>query len=771
MTAYLSDPREDVRRRLLALDVETDLVQPGLLAPPLACGSVATPEPGSERFLTAGEARAEFRRALRSDAVLSGANFAYDVAVLLQDAADEVGDFDELVGLVLDKYDRGEVYDVLRAQELDAIAGGHLFLRPDGGYLYHSSGERAYRYSLDLVVLLVLGRADAKARDTWRKSYAVLRGVPYEKWPHDAVQYPRDDARNTADVAASQVLGHRNLRCLPHEVRAALALHLSDCRGLRTDPVAVAKLRARVDRDREQGAGKFRALGWLTPGETADDSDKSPKAPVKRAMARAWGARRPCEVCRGAGKVRAGKRGKDVCCTSKNLEVALAHRVGVYSGLSDADFAEGTYAEPSGCDGTGLVLADAPLLARTEKTGAVQCGRDLMSESGDEDLMAFAVWKEDDKAAQTYLPFLEQGVERPVTPRSNVLVESGRASYDGVVMTLPRDGDVRPCVVPREGYCFSSADYDAGELVGLAQVCLWVVGRSVMAEVINATKDPSALHTRFAARLLGCSLDEAKRRIKAGDDVAIKYRQAAKPFNFGLPGGMGAAKLVLSKRKKSEGFTLSPGGPHRDRDGRAGYNGIRFCVLLAGAERCGGDGNVVQEWKRRPCAPVCRRCCEVAEQARREWLEEWEMRPYFDWVAANVDATGQIESLGTGMVRGGLGFTDGANHSFQHLISRCAKRAAWLVTRECWDPRRKSPLLGSRMVMFYHDETFLEVPSGDRARRDAAARRQAVLMVEGAREYITDVHVSCSPAIMPRWYKGAKEKVGEDGLLDLWEPA
>src|SRR5262249_45119130 len=107
---------------------------------------------------------------------------------------------------------------------------------------------------------------------------------------------------------------------------------------------------------------------------------------------------------------------------------------------------------------------------------------------------------------------------------------------------------------------------------------------------------------------------------------------------------------------------------------------------------------------------------------------------------------------------------DGANTLFQGLLADGAKRALWYVSREMYTDKA-SPLYGSRVNVFFHDEVFSEMPE-DLA--PAAGVRQAELMVQGLKEYVPDVHVVCEPALMRRWSKAA-ETVFVDGKLAVWE--
>lgn len=740
--------------RMMALDLETHLIEPGILAPRVVCGSSAAfgwADLGNDPTRIYGHlhdretALSIFAGVLAGNHVLVGANIAFDLGCVAHERPD-------LLPAIFRAYAEGRVYDVLIAQALDAIAGGHLGIDPRTGGALKSprTGKQTTRYSLEIVVDLVLGRTDAKDRDYWRTRYALLDGTPIAEWPEEARQYPIDDAVNTLEVAVAQVRGiagtddplgfgppHRNLGDLAAQVETAFALHLGALWGLRTDPDRVAELRARTEMAHASFAAKFAALGFLR----ADGSED--QAAVKRAVARAYGATQPCAnpYCSG-GQTLSAKTGKAIRCPD--------------------------------CSGTGLDASAAP---RTAK-GGVSCDRDSLVESGDPDLAAYGE-SEPEKVRETYLPWLDSGTDRPVVLRPNVLVASGRTSYDGLVQILPRAGGVRECFRARGAwsgsaveYVYCSVDYAALELCTLAQVCLWTVGRSAMADVINASGDPGALHTAFAAAMVGATPEDMAARLKSEDLVtrtaAKAARQAAKAANFGFPGGMGAAKLVLAKRKRSEGSTTAPDGTV--------YPGVRFCVLLAGAETCGAEK--ITEWRERPIPPTCAACVRIVEDMLRPaWFRQWpEVREYHAWVSGRVEfgpvggAPGDMPCHGTTRIRGGCSFTDGANHGFQALAADGAKYALRCVTRECYlgtnGQEQASPLAGSRPVLFLHDEIVAEVPD---YLAHLAGPRMASLMVAAMREYVPDVAIKAEPALMRRWYKDAEPRYA-DGRLAPWEP-
>ena len=300
-----------------------------------------------------------------------------------------------------------------------------------------------------------------------------------------------------------------------------------------------------------------------------------------------------------------------------------------------------------------------------------------------------------------------------------------------------------------------SVDYPSLELCTLAQAKKWTVGRSRMLDVINETGDPGALHTAFGAKMAGVDTSdpEAMARFKkAAEDKGsqeYKFRFMAKAANFGFPGGMGATKLVLAKRKE----------------------GLFFCVASGRNKECKPG---VLEWRGKKLdKPTCPDCIDVAQKLRDDWFDAWpEVKPYFEWVGTIPgieDGRGALTTPGTGFVRGGLSFTAAANHTFQHLGACAAKHAMWLITKEAYTDR-KSPLWGTRPLILIHDEVFSEMP---RKGMLAAGFRKAELMRQALQIFCPDVKVPLpEPAFMYFWSKKATLLRDAQGnpLDEVWEP-
>lgn len=798
-------------RRLVSIDLETHLIQEGLLTPPIVCGSVAELGlPG--RLLTKSGVLAESRRLLEDhDVLLVGANIPFDFGCLA--VADPT-----LLRLIFEAYRRGRVHDILVAQALDAIAKGHLFKEPNGMPLMSSRGTQTDRYSLDICVRLCLGRRDAKEHSFWRLRYALLESLPHEEWPEDARRYPVDDAENTVLVAARQLgVGggppFENLGDLAAQCETDWALHLGAIWGLRTDEARVDVLEARARELHEEylarftGHGFFRSprpeylAGGKKEGKVDPEAGKRDTCAVARAVALAYGASGTCGACAGAGRVRPLKkepcRGEKIGNRFQGCQAADVLGCEVCCGSREVS-KPGNEVICRECSGSGLQLweeTDGVRRTRVPMTDggvtgikSVSASRDTLAESGDEDLSVFGE-AAFEKVLKTYAPFLRRGHGRPITLEPNVLVESGRASYRGVIMLFPRGGmglatddhwvpTPRECIAARPGRVFGSSDYPAGELCALAQVCLWTVGYSRMAEIINRTGDPGALHTAFGAKMVGCTFEELEARIVAKDKAAKLARQGSKAPNFGFGGGMGSPKFVLTNRKESVGTTEGP-------DGRK-YAGTRFCITVGGTRSCGTT--MRREWGHKSrayeIAPTCSECLDVVEnQLKPMWFEMFpEVREYHQWIKRWSSANGDVfPCFGPWWAKkqpphrmrdvsdAASTFCSAANNGFQAYIADVTKDALRRVTRESYlDEESCLYQARTRIPVFQHDELFSEL---DIELAHLAGPRIGTIMHEAYADWIPDVRIKgVETALMYHWSKEADSVYDSDGKLLVWEP-
>ncbi len=814
----------------VAFDLETHLIQPGLVSPPLVLGSAAEVENGQLKgtILSKDQARALFQAILDNpDAILCGANIAFDILVEAVDFAKRGIDimdkifmmYDPEMSIVRGDCD-GRVFEIQLAEPLDAIANGHMGKhRISGETIINKETKRPGRYSLDTVTFEVQGREDAKANDRFRQSYAQFDGVPIEQLPFEARVYPIDDAVNTLGAALGQAghlpsmrrhvwlngaclscgaaltadapqacfrhERHRNLQGLARQAYFAWAAHLGAAWGLHVPQEEVDKLEARIDAAREAAIGPFKAAGIIRDNGTEN------QAVLKRLVAIAYGSRDLCPVCNGTGKVDnitpSGKKSKINC---------------------------------EACDGTALLLA--PAVPRSDG-GGVGKSRDVLCESGDELLMEYGE-QPSKKIKSTFIPLLRRGRACnvcgltgagkrahedwcsapngeagyrpiPLIPKVNALLESERAAIEDGLHSMPRKGGVRECFVARPGYVYSSEDYTAGELVTLAWNCIRIVKYSRLAEALNNEID---VHTALAGTFCGKSYDVMMAAKKAKEKWVDDLRQVGKKSNFGFGGGMAELEFILKPcRADPDLFTPCPGGPSK-REMKVngaktlveGFNGVRPCILMDHEDYCGRDGEKVLMYNDKPTgSPVCIRCLLAGKRAHEAWFTQWpEMRDYFKEIKKVIKTEGpsgtpELVYL-DGMVRGGVGFCDAANGHFQRTLAKAAKAAFCQVQRECvvrgmrvrssemMDSRfngAESPLYGSRAILLFHDEIVSEHPESVASE---AAMRQSEIMVEALRWQCPELYkaVKAEPALMRRLYKGAEAVYGADGRLVPWEP-
>lgn len=375
-------------------------------------------------------------------------------------------------------------------------------------------------------------------------------------------------------------------------------------------------------------------------------------------------------------------------------------------------------------------------------TGKVATDRDTLLESGDPVLVELGKSGRNDKLRSTYLPMLEKGLEVPWNPSFNVLVATGRVSSDA--QQFPQNGGIRECFEPRPGFVFCSVDYGGLELRTMSQRAIWTVGFSRMAEALNRGQD---VHTLAAASFLRVSYQELLPRVKAKEREASSYRALAKVFNFGKGGGLGAGGMAYNAREK---------------------DGVRFCLLLGRAEKCGTV--CVDVFAKGKSKKVCAVCVAVAKELGDAWLEAWPEQAELFAMAAHLtkgDAEVAVEVPGSRRVRGQCRYTQWLNTPFQGLGGDLAKDATWRVAREMYVDRA-SPLYGSRLVLMVHDELIAELPE---ARAPEAAERMAHLMREAAREWLPDLgpSIEAEPAISRTLSKSMATVRDAAGRLQLWE--
>jgi len=650
---------------LVAFDTETHLITDTELAPPLVCGSAAY-EDGHTELLDRADTLRLFDELIRDpEVIIVGANFAFDICVLIRAGAD--------VEAILAAYEDDRIWDVQIAQALDAIYHGHLGLNPDKTPLRMVEGKVTNRYSLWQCVRLVLGRTDAKDNNEWHSRYAELEGKPIAHWPPAAKQYPQDDAHNTLEVALRQLETHQNLEDVGLQCRAALAARLGAMIGLCVDTDAVTTVESRESARMQGLLAELQQCKLLRP-----DGSKNTKA-IKRALL----VSEDCDECYDCSGTGIGE---------------CYDRTGVINKKSCRK-----------CDGIGYTPNQS-----TKRTDGdnISTDRETLTSSQSPQLHKLARLGETEKLLKTYIPWLRK--TPTIHPNPNVLLESGRMSYSGLVQQLPRRGGVRECLVPSPGNVLITADYSQLELLCWAQVCLWLGLKSAMADALLSGRD---LHTELASTLVQLPYEDLLRLVKDKEPQALELRQKAKACNFGFPGGMGPVRFVVAQR-------------------------------AAGLVLCSGEHD---ECDLDPRIGVCRHCHEIAVRLRRAWFERWlEAVDYFDRVQAMIELPGHEGRIGQLLgpdkvhrIRGGVSFTQACNTLFQGLAADGAKHAFWRLTAAYGRGK-----LAACPIAFVHDEVVLQG-------QPEALEGVRAIMIEAMGDYLPDLRPAIKVEVksMDRWRK------------------
>jgi DNA polymerase family A len=648
---------------MYTIDTETYLIGPGKLAPPPVCLQFAHGDGDVGVAVCGVDPVRDLADAILDDELIVGANIAYDFLVLGRA-------YPELMPGIFKAYAEDRILDVQVREKLKRIADGSYFRLRGMGF---SLGVLSERYGIV-----------KDAKDPWRLRYQELWGIPFENWPRAAQDYALHDVEATRWVYYSQAnaVGARNrgknLRRLflhgntdwgvspdeSHQARAAWMLHLTTDAGVMTDPAAIKTFEAAERK--------------------AFEEDR--------------------DVLRGTGLVRADG--------TRNLAAARASMV--------------------------VAMGRLELPVPQTKKKMVCLDEEACNSSGDAILQAYQRYASRQNLL-TRIQALKFGVTTPINPGFDSLMETGRtscfsgkgeigeATHGYQVQNMRRVAGERECFVPRKRKepgkrnVFIAVDFDTVEMVTLAQCCLWALGESELAKVLNAGGDP---HLSLAAEMLGRDEREVQgiyADLNHPDRKAIKKaRQICKVANFGFPGSM--SHKTFCAYAQGFGIKISP-----------------------------TDAQILQQ----------------------NWFSRWrEMESYFYWIKnqwlwTSVKRGGfdmrvaDIRQFVSQRKRAQVTYTAACNGFFQGLAADLAKAAGFALQLEC----EIGQLQGWRPWNFVHDEFLNEGPQEDGAR---AAPIIVDTMVSAGQKWVPDVKLNAAAAMMYRWTKDA-EPVYRDGQLIPWE--
>jgi len=657
-------PTEKTR---LAFDTETALIRPGLLAPPLTCVTAAGAwMPEGDLLWQGNPSTVNIVKGWLKDKslLLIGHTVAYDLAVL-------GSEYPELLPLIFEALESDRVTDTSLRQKLIDIARGQY-----RGFTDAFTQKRTeHTYHLAVLAKRLLGVLLEK--DEFRLGYGELRDVPPEKWAEGARRYALNDAITTLDVHEAQEVDRELLADEFRQTRAAFGMHLISCHGIRTD------------------AEKIRAFELET------------RAAFGKALT----------MCKEAGLVR-----KD---GSRDTKKARALMVEVMADLDEKPKRTKGFFKLHAKKRNNEELTKRNIKDLDDPLFGISLDEEACNASGNDLLKAYASVSSLMTVVNDHIPALKNGITHAIQPHFDSLMETGRASCKGYSEDAPTDGyqmhnvrrlaGIRECFTARPGKLYANADFDGLELRSWSQVCIWALGESRMAEMLNKGVD---VHLDLAAQFMGIEYNHARDLLEAGDPEMVAARQFAKIGNFGFMGGMQAKSFRAHAR------------------GSGIFRTLAECQALLDA-----------------------------------WLTNWpEARKYSLWIRAQCDQGGgyaTIKHFMSDRWRGLVPYTVASNSFFQGLGADATKAALFALQKASY-VETESPLFGCRMVNYVHDEFMLEVPEELRAANRAADELVRV-MNKAAGEWLPDVPPTSSVALMKHWAKKAKAVRNEEGLLIPWE--
>lgn len=301
---------------------------------------------------------------------------------------------------------------------------------------------------------------------------------------------------------------HLNLHEVANQTYSAFVLHSGATWGLQVDQSAADIIERYARKRRAKLIPPFITAGILDP-----DDESENRSVLKRMIAIAYGARGACSHCHGTGKV-PSRTIKTLRCTScrgrcqpwKSAGTIKAPTVSECETCGNTgliphpkpnmincitwDSPDEDADEVKTCDGSGIVLTNA--VPRSDK-GGIAYGRDALNESGDDFLMRYGDFLLDAKVLKDYIPFLrtarvptaghlaecpkfvtdDKGGKKSacicpgpytsitMTLKPNAVLDTGRVSYRGYIMLLPRkpgfrdpDPDAIDKYIPSLRECF-----------------------------------------------------------------------------------------------------------------------------------------------------------------------------------------------------------------------------------------------------------------------------------------------------------------------------
>ncbi len=312
------------------------------------------------------------------------------------------------------------------------------------------------------------------------------------------------------------------------------------------------------------------------------------------------------------------------------------------------------------------------------------------------------------------------------------------SSSDPNLQNVPRSGSVRNVIRASKGHILGLCDYSNAEMRTLSQIHIDEGRNSILAQRYQADPnfDP---HLFVSAQFCGVTYEQAieyygDKKHPLYKDLKEK-RNLAKVLNFGLAGGLGVKSFI--SYAKGYGFK--------------GANILKFHEV----------DKSIKAWKQVYSEMVDYFKVRAENAPKNEELH----RKNIAWNGGAFKAVFQYPR--SNRLRFCDGYTNACNSPFQGMASDGAKNALILVFEESMF-HKLSPLFGSRIVCFIHDEIIIEIPVSDidnehyTQQGKDAVDRLSLLMKLGMEIMTPDIEAVCETTLSYRWDKEAHSPIRGD---------
>ena len=658
---------------MLAFDTETYLITRNNTTPKPVCCQWYDPR-DRKNWLTEPNSPETYALLADPDTLLVGQEIAYDIAVMMRWCPWSIP-------LFFKAMDEGRV-------RCTAIRECLMYMATKGGFGFPESVSLEGLCRDYLGIDLSLSK---KGEDIWRLRYGELDGVPFNRWPIDAINYALDDARLTYQVAEQQGMFNTTLPTEELQVSAAVALKLMSAWGMAVDHQVnnylITELKAVSSRCDEL----IESLGWTGKGS---------KKRLQDAVTESWNYKQRLFIHEWQKVTGVDIDWSDI---PQDVDLAVARAPGPMGPVLEMVKKAKGFPTPSRTK-TGI-KADKDSLNDLEGCYPVT-GPDGNKVSAFDVLLEK---KHAEKMLSTCCRALE-GVDA-VHADYRAIVGTGRTACRGPnLQNWPaRDKlPMRDAFKPRDGYLYGTYDYSALELCTLSATLrdFWPNVRCHLGEAIDNDRDA---HCIIASIWTGLPYEQ----IFQGRKTEYKLiRQKCKAGSFGLPGGMQAPTLMAYA--KSMGTAMSMEEANQIIGGWARsfpelvdpY--LKYCETAA---RSHGTATLINGRQKARC--------------RKTQFANY----HFQGLAV-----------------------DGAKAATYSIIKECILGGYYL--RRPWaigygSELRDSPLNRSHLVNMIHDETLVEHPAET---AQEAGKRQGEIMVDEMNKTCKNlVKISVEGQISEKW--------------------